>query len=93
MLEYCRIESSLHGGVAEGFCFRDERGHSRSQILIVETWGSETFDQQSVASQNQNRIDSRTLTKRAREISDVGHGGGETAKLGVATNEVKQPIA
>lgn len=73
MLEYCGIESSLDSCAAECFRFRDECGHTRSQIFIVETRGSETFDQQSVTSQYQNRIDSRTLTKRAREISDVGH--------------------
>jgi hypothetical protein len=73
MLEYCGIQRPLHGRAAEGFCFGDERGDARCQIFIVETGGSETFDQQSVTSQYQNRIDSRTLTKRAREISDVGH--------------------
>ncbi len=93
MLEYCGIEGSLDSRAAEGLCFGDKRGDARSQIFIVETWGSETFDQQSVTSQNQNRIDSRTLAKRAREISDVRHGYEETAKLGVATSEVKQPIA
>jgi hypothetical protein len=93
MLEYCRIQRSLDRCPAQRFRLGDERRHSRGQVFVVETWRSEAFYEQSVSTEYQNRIDSRTLAEGAREIPDVRHGGGESAKLGFTTIEVKRPIA
>jgi len=43
------------------------------EILGVETRSGESFDQQAVFTQHQNGVHSGALSKRAREISDVGH--------------------
>jgi hypothetical protein len=67
------IEWTVHRRSPKRFCFVDEGGNTRGQVLVIEAWGGESFDQEAVFPKHQNGINSRTLSKRAREISYVRH--------------------
>ena len=73
MLENRCVQRALNCRSTESLGLGDESRHTRRQIFVVKTWRRKTFDQQSVTTQYQNRIDSRTLTKCAREIPDIRH--------------------
>jgi hypothetical protein len=67
------VDLTLERRSSECLCFRHKRGNAGGEIIVVESGSGETFDEKSVFSQYQNCVNSRTLSERAREISDVGH--------------------
>src|SRR3982751_2037997 len=77
VLEYRSVHGTLKRGSAEALCFRDEGGHTRREVFIVQPGRGETVDQQSVFAQDENGINSGSLTERGCKVSDVGHLSGE----------------
>src|SRR5436305_8875631 len=73
VLEDGGVEWTVHRRSTERLSFVNERRNSRGKVLIVEAWSGESFNQESVFAKHQNGVDSRTLSKRAREISYVRH--------------------
>jgi hypothetical protein len=73
MLEYRRVHWSLDCRLAETLGFGHECRNARGEIFVVQPGGGKPFDQQTVFSQYENRVNSWALPKRARKISDVGH--------------------
>jgi hypothetical protein len=57
--------------------FGYQRRNPSGEILGIETRSGESFYQQAIFAQYQNGVNSGSLSKRARKISDVGHLVGE----------------
>jgi hypothetical protein len=77
VLEYRGVDRTLERRAAQALSFRNQCGHPRGEIFVVEAGRGESFDQQPVFAQNENGINSRSLAERGGKVSNVGHLSGE----------------